>query len=191
MNTDDEPNLLAALFGCASLILISIFYARLVRLGHRIGFKERTLSQREQWAILGARIFMSCVGVFGLFVCLFYWLRFRWHPAPGNSFRINEVVMGAFGVAFAAFGIWIAVRIFSRRERWAKWTAAGMLALLLLYALSYGPWMWLTVHCWQDISLIDGYGFYAPLYWVAAHDKPRWVFGPYNAYLLWWLRLGT
>jgi hypothetical protein len=30
--------------------------------------------------------------------------------------------LSIFGVAFAAFCMWLAVRIVNRRERWAKWT---------------------------------------------------------------------
>ena len=37
-------------------------------------------------------------------------------------------------VAFAAFCVWLTVRIVNRRERWAKWTAA---ATLLMAAIGY------------------------------------------------------
>jgi hypothetical protein len=30
------------------------------------------------------------------------------------------IVLSAIGVAFAAFWVWLAVRIINRRERWAK-----------------------------------------------------------------------
>jgi len=40
------------------------------------------------------------------------------------------MLLAALAVAFAAFCIWLTVRIITRRERWAIWTAAtfGMLA---------------------------------------------------------------
>ena len=45
-----------------------------------------------------------------------------------------------FGTAFAAFCVWIAVRIVSRRERWAEWTAVAILVIgPVLYVLSSGP----------------------------------------------------
>jgi hypothetical protein len=46
------------------------------------------------------------------------------------------------GVAFAAFGIWLAVRIVNRRERWAKRTAVGVVVVVLAYLASFGPFVW-------------------------------------------------
>jgi hypothetical protein len=43
------------------------------------------------------------------------------------------------GVAFAAVCVWLTVRIVNRRERWAKWTALGVICLPLLYVMSLGP----------------------------------------------------
>jgi len=40
---------------------------------------------------------------------------------------------------FTASCIWLTVRIFNRRERWAKWTAAALVGAMLLYPLSVGP----------------------------------------------------
>ncbi len=36
------------------------------------------------------------------------------------------------------------MRIFNRRERWAKRTAVALLCLPLLYVLSFGPACWMT-----------------------------------------------
>jgi hypothetical protein len=36
-------------------------------------------------------------------------------------------VLAVASVAFAAFCIWLGVRIVNRKERWAKWTLAGAL----------------------------------------------------------------
>ena len=44
-----------------------------------------------------------------------------------------------FGVAFAAFCVWLVVRIVNRRERWAKWTAVGLAVILVAYPMSLGP----------------------------------------------------
>jgi len=42
------------------------------------------------------------------------------------------------GIAFAAFCIWLGVRIVNRRERWAKWTLAAVLVALAMYLASFG-----------------------------------------------------
>jgi hypothetical protein len=44
-----------------------------------------------------------------------------------------DVILAAFGATLAAFAIWLPVRIVNRGERWAKWTAAAVVALILLY----------------------------------------------------------
>jgi len=40
-----------------------------------------------------------------------------------------SIVLPALAVAFAAFCIWLALRIVNRRERWAKWTLAVVVGL--------------------------------------------------------------
>jgi hypothetical protein len=52
-------------------------------------------------------------------------------------------VLVIIGAAFAAFCIWLAVRIVNRREWWAKWTAAG-LSVVVAYPLSFGPACWIS-----------------------------------------------
>jgi hypothetical protein len=52
------------------------------------------------------------------------------------------IVLPALAVAFAGFCVWLAVRIFNRRERWAKWTLAAVVGLPVLYAASFGPACW-------------------------------------------------
>jgi hypothetical protein len=50
------------------------------------------------------------------------------------------IILPALAVAFAAFCVWLAVRIFNRREKWAKRTAVGLIVgLPVLYVLSFGP----------------------------------------------------
>jgi hypothetical protein len=53
-------------------------------------------------------------------------------------------LLQASAVALTAFSIWLAVRIVNRRERWAKWTAVGLVVLLAAYPLSFGPVCWLN-----------------------------------------------
>ncbi len=42
-------------------------------------------------------------------------------------------------VVFAAFCVWLTVRIVNRRERWAKRLAWGLIAISAIYPLSSGP----------------------------------------------------
>jgi len=53
-----------------------------------------------------------------------------------------SIILPALAVAFAAFCVWLGVRIFNRRERWAKWTLAAVVGLPLLYVASFGPACW-------------------------------------------------
>jgi hypothetical protein len=46
------------------------------------------------------------------------------------------VALAIFGVSFAAFCVWLGVRVINRREWWAKWTAVFVL-VVLGYPLSY------------------------------------------------------
>ena len=54
------------------------------------------------------------------------------------------IAVATFGVAFAAFGIWLTVRIVNRRERWAKRTMVVLVLVLAAYPLSIGPVIWLA-----------------------------------------------
>ena len=40
-------------------------------------------------------------------------------------------------VAFAAFCVWLTVRVVNRRERWAKWTAIAAIATVAFYLGGY------------------------------------------------------
>jgi hypothetical protein len=53
------------------------------------------------------------------------------------------ILLAIVGVAFAAFCVWLGVRIVNRRERWAKWTLATDIGLPILYVASFGPACWL------------------------------------------------
>jgi hypothetical protein len=67
------------------------------------------------------------------------------------------------GVALAAFCVWLGVRIFNRREKWAKRMAVGLVALLVAYPLSIGPVGWINSRL-QWPGLNDAYGvIYIPL----------------------------
>jgi hypothetical protein len=58
------------------------------------------------------------------------------------------------GAAFAAFCIWLTMRIVNRRERWAKWTAIVIVALFL-YVLSIGPLIGLDSRGMLNETVID------------------------------------
>ena len=50
------------------------------------------------------------------------------------------IILPALGVAFPAVCIWLAVRIFNRREKWAKRTAVGLAVATIFfgaYATAY------------------------------------------------------
>jgi hypothetical protein len=77
-----------------------------------------------------------------------------------------------FGAAFAAFCVWLTVRIVNRHERWAKWTLAAVVAgLPVLYVLSFGA------ACWWASGHPDEIGIRtvpaAWLYWPIGRAKMR------------------
>jgi hypothetical protein len=65
--------------------------------------------------------------------------------------------LSIFGVAFAAFCVWLAVRIINRRERWAKRTLAGVVGVPLLYVVSFGPacWAYSRTHPHREWAALD------------------------------------
>jgi len=54
------------------------------------------------------------------------------------------IALTFLSVTYAAVGLWLAVRIVNRRERWAKWTATALIAAPILYVLSFGPACWIV-----------------------------------------------
>jgi hypothetical protein len=90
------------------------------------------------------------------------------------------LAVSIFGVAFAAFCVWLTVRIYNRRERWATRTAAALVVLLVLYPLSAGPFTWLVFHGWlPDWAMPVVHGLYRPLEWIVYdghqfHDAFEW-----------------
>jgi hypothetical protein len=57
-----------------------------------------------------------------------------------------SIVLPALAVGFAAFCVWLAVRIFNRRERWTKLTLTAMVGVPVLYVTSFGPACWISSH---------------------------------------------
>ena len=88
------------------------------------------------------------------------------------------VIMSTLGVSFAALCVWLGVRIISRRERWAKWTLAIALALVLIYPLSFTPFYWLASKFDTPMWVYSGLDLlYVPLPYavdVAPRPLQRW-----------------
>jgi hypothetical protein len=106
------------------------------------------------------------------------------------------VALAIFGLAFAAFCVWLTVWIVNRRERWAKWTLAAVLVgLPVLYVLSFGPacW-WFTIPSGQSgnfpgtndpLPQVRARQIYWPIGWVAMHGPL-----PLERLLAWYATLG-
>ncbi len=57
-----------------------------------------------------------------------------------DEFPIGVLVAwGVVGTAYAAACVWLGVRFFNRRERWAKWMVVALAVTPVLYVLSSGP----------------------------------------------------
>lgn len=82
-----------------------------------------------------------------------------WSLFLGTAFPIA-------GVVFAAGCTWLAVRIFNRRERWAKRTAGALAAVLIGYLLTFGPAVWLTARGHIDHRILAT--TYWPVLWGCA-----------------------
>jgi hypothetical protein len=80
-----------------------------------------------------------------------------------------EIVLPALAVAFAAFCVWLAVRIINRRDRWAKWTLAAVVGLPVLYVASFGPACWLRSH--RLLPAKTGV-LYKPMIWSSVETIP-------------------
>lgn len=98
------------------------------------------------------------------------------------------MILATLAVAFTAFCIWLVVRLVNRRERWAKWTAAVVVALSL-YSLSEGPAIWLILKLdrpeWMHVVARF---VYTPPYWAIGHG-PEELKSQYYLYLGWWMSM--
>lgn len=57
------------------------------------------------------------------------------------------IALEIFGLAFAAFCVWLIVRIVNRKERWAKRTLAAVVGVPTLYVAG------ITIQIWADYNL--------------------------------------
>lgn len=97
-----------------------------------------------------------------------------------------EATVAGLGIALTAFYIWLGVRIVNRRERWAKWTAAGLTLAFAAYPFSWGLWL----RCMPDevireqSPVVFAWGFYAPIV-IVLNSTPDEMRQPYMDYLQW------
>jgi hypothetical protein len=95
------------------------------------------------------------------------------------------VLVPALGVTFAGFCIWLAVRIFSRRERWAKRLAVALVVAQLGYLLSFGLIARLEFRGSLPRSLKPAFeAVYFPFGW-GVNFGPQWIRSP----IIWYLDL--
>jgi hypothetical protein len=108
-----------------------------------------------------------------------------------------EIIVLTFAIAFAAFCIWLTVRIINRRERWAKRTAVAIVvALPALYALSFGPACWLSSQRAQKWSCPSVMRVYWPMGWSfsylesARQRSGNPIYTWTHQSLTWWMTIG-
>jgi hypothetical protein len=71
------------------------------------------------------------------------------------------ILLSTLAIAFAAFSVWLTVRIVNRRERWAKWMLAVVLVVPVLYVASFGPACWMSSRTRKGNELLPT--FYRPI----------------------------
>ncbi len=99
------------------------------------------------------------------------------------------LILSVIVASFAAFCLWLTVRIVNRRERWAKWTAAGMLiAIGVGYPLAFGP----VCRYFSTVPISDDTPpdwlmlLYAPCGRLV-HGGPEIIRAPFVQYLTLWI----
>lgn len=100
------------------------------------------------------------------------------HIAQHREAEQFAQMMAIVAIAFAAFCVWLVVRIVNRRERWAMWTLAEAVGMPVLYVASIGP----AIHVayWLDSTWFMV--VYEPLEWA------EFEFDQFGDALRWYLR---
>ena len=107
----------------------------------------------------------------------------RPHATPDTIARMS-ILTAALGTAFAAFCVWLTVRLVNRRERWAKCTAVILALTVVAYPLSFGPVVSLWLHgVFPTSSLPIINGIFAPARYVLPHS------GVDQDFIDWYIRL--
>ena len=73
--------------------------------------------------------------------------------------------------AFTALCIWLGIRTYNRRERWAKWTLEAVIALPIIYAASLGPACWISSRAGFGAPAVSV--IYEPLVSLILDDAPE------------------
>jgi hypothetical protein len=98
-----------------------------------------------------------------------------------------RIVLPAVAITFAAFCVWLTVRIINRRERWARWTGLALIVVLVLYPLSSGPATWIVVKAGTPSWLMKPLGWlYAPIHAGVDHG-PDWLQVAFSDWHVWWI----
>jgi|SRR5579863_2854272 len=95
--------------------------------------------------------------------------------------------LSIFGVAFAAFCVWLTVRVVNRREQWARLTLVVALGVSVVYVLGFGPACWISSHTLDRGDRIGARAvnlIYQPILSLA-WSGPSIVQGP----VIWYMRL--
>jgi hypothetical protein len=91
----------------------------------------------------------------------------------------------AFGTISTAIFVWLCLRIFNRRERWAKRALMAYVSVLVIYPLSFGPVTWLAVHDRIPLALARPLEIlYTPLAYGSAQGP-----APLQKLLFWYVEL--
>lgn len=81
------------------------------------------------------------------------------------------VALPTLAVAFAAFCVWLMVRIVNRRERLAKWMLAAVVGLPVFYVASFGPACWITCRNGPTNGSLVRI-IYCPIFWSMNSSSP-------------------
>ncbi|HEY3966209.1 MAG TPA: hypothetical protein VGM05_16740 [Planctomycetaceae bacterium] len=97
------------------------------------------------------------------------------------------ILLPALAVVFGAFCVWLIVRNVNRRERWAKWTLAVALAVLLAYPFSVGPAFCVLAASGEPEWMQSAIEVF---YWPVAAGCPAWLYDTVEDYINWWFEFG-
>lgn len=101
------------------------------------------------------------------------------------------ILLPTLVVAFAAFCVWLTVRIINRKERWAKWTLVGtIVGVPILYIGSFGPACWATSNANPDVDVNQTNRALA-IYWPLAKALSSAPNSRFGEWLIWWMMIGT
>jgi|SRR5579863_2412342 len=96
------------------------------------------------------------------------------------------ILLPTLAVAFAAFCVWLTVRIVNRPERWAKRLAWGLwISMVPSYVIFLGPLLWLNRRGMLPDSVSDAcQRIYWPLEWLCMYGP-----APISAALDWYRQI--